>query len=380
MMNLLFLNSIDSQIYGGMEEWIRLVSSGLSERGFGVYVIGRKNSEFLRRVSASSDQVRTMGLNISGDFNPVTINRLRRFISEHEISAIIVNFNKDVRLGGLAARLNSPTRVIWSVGLDITKNNLAHRLLTPMLYDGVIVPSESLKKQICRHGYILEESVRVIPIGIPALKSPIDRESARHNVCDKYRIDAASLIAVTSGRFVQQKGHRYLIDAADKIVEAFPKIIFMLLGDGELRSELQAAIKRKGLTDHFVFTGMLDDLRLELAAADLMIHPSIEEPFGIALLEGMRASLPIVASEIGGIPEVVEAGKTALLVPPENETALAGAVIDLLSSESMRAAFGTAGCLRLGAMFELDRMIDSVAGYVTEVLKVDKVYGSAQRS
>lgn len=379
-MKLLFLNSIDSATYGGMEEWIRLVASGLSERGIGVHAAGRKGSEFLRRLSASTNEVETLGLNISGDFDPVTINRLRRYISEHEISAVIVNFNKDLRLGGLAARLNSPTRVIWSVGLDITKDNLAHKLLTPMLYNGVIVPSVSLKKQICRHGYIREESVRVIPIGIPELESPTVRQEARQRICDKYGIDAASLIAVTSGRFVTQKGHRYLIEAAPQIVEAFPKIVFLLLGDGELRSELQAEIEGKGLASHFVLAGMLDDLQSELAAADLMIHPSIEEPFGIVLLEGMRASLPIVASKVGGIPEVVEDGKTALLVQPKDSAALARAVIELLSSEPMRTEFGAAGCVRQRQMFQLKEMIDSVAGYITEIVKVDKVYGPPQGS
>lgn len=379
-MNILFLNSIDSLTYGGMEEWIRLVACGLVERGFGVHLIGRNNSEFLRRVSATSEKVRTLGMNISGDFDPVTINRLRRFISENEISTVFVNFNKDLRLGGLAAKLNGSARVIWSVGLDITKDNLAHKLLTPMLCDGVIVPSESLKKQICRHGYISETSVRVIPIGIPELQTAIDRKAARKSVCDKYGIDADSLIAVTSGRFVTQKGHRYLIEAAPAIVEAFPNIVFLLLGDGDLRSEIEAAIIDNKLKDHFVLAGMLDDFQRELAASDLMIHPSIEEPFGIVLLEGMRASLPIVASDVGGIPDVVEAGKCALLVPAKVPEALATAVIDLLGSETMRVEFGAAGLSRLRERFGLESMIDSVADYINEVLKVDKVHGSAQGS
>ncbi|MCH9025410.1 MAG: glycosyltransferase family 4 protein [candidate division Zixibacteria bacterium] len=306
-MNILFLDSIDKDTYGGMEEWIRLVGAGLHQNGHNIYLAGRGKSKFLERVSADNPEIKQIPLNISGDFNPATIAKIYSEIKSKQIDIIVVNFNKDLRLGGLAAKLEKDCKVIWSVGLDITKNSLVHKVLTPKLVDGVIVPSQSLKDQITRFGYITSDQVEVIPIGIPEANLSFDNRTAREKVLEKFGLNEKAFICVTSGRFVDQKGHRYLIEAAPKIIEKCPEIVFLFLGDGQLKSELQTMIREQNLEKYFVLAGMLDTNNVAeiLPGCDLMIHPSIEEPFGIAILEGMRAELAVVASRVGGIPEVV---------------------------------------------------------------------------
>ncbi|HVP07439.1 MAG TPA: glycosyltransferase family 4 protein, partial [Candidatus Acidoferrum sp.] len=143
-MKLLFLDSIEAATYGGMEEWIRLVGTGLAARGHETTVSGRAGSEFLRRMAPRGENLHVLELSISGDFQPTTINRIKSYLDEQQIDIIVVNFNKDVRLGGIAARWSGATKVVWSVGLDITKDNFAHRFLTPRLVDAVLVPSQSL--------------------------------------------------------------------------------------------------------------------------------------------------------------------------------------------------------------------------------------------
>ena len=105
-MNILFLDSIDKNTYGGMEEWIRLVGAGLHQKGHNVYISGRDNSKFLKRVSADNPELKQIPLNISGDFNPATIAKIYSEIKSKQIDIIMVNFNKDLRLGGLAAKLD----------------------------------------------------------------------------------------------------------------------------------------------------------------------------------------------------------------------------------------------------------------------------------
>ncbi len=365
-MNLLFLNSIEVETFGGMEEWIRLVASGLAARRHSVTVSGRPGSKYLERISATTSDVKTLELSISGDFNPVTIGKLKRYIARNNIEVVIVNFNKDVRLGGLAARLDGACRVLWSVGLDITKDAPSHRLMTPRLVDGVIVPSQALKTQITKFGYLDADKVRVIPIGIPETGSRPDEFEARRQLREKYKLTDDSVVAVTSGRFVDQKGHVYLIEAAPEIVKQQPNAVFLLLGDGPLEVQLREKITTLGMEKHFVFAGMLTDLTLELSGADLMIHPSIEEPFGIAILEGMRAGLPVVASEVGGIPEVVATGETAILVPPRDPNALAAGAIDLFTSSEKRQQLGRAGLARWQEHFRLDGMIDSIEQHLIQ--------------
>jgi glycosyltransferase involved in cell wall biosynthesis len=362
-MNLLFLDSIEKETYGGMEEWIRLSAAGLASKGHSITVAGRTGSEYLRRVSGDGNGLKTLGLRISGDFNPITIARLKKYLQVNDIDIITVNFNKDLRLGGLAARWTGKTRVVWSVGMDITRDNKVHRYLTPRLIDGVIVPSESLKKQITAPGYIDENSVTVIPVGIAEKNFTRLAPGAASGLRRKYNLPDDSLIAITVGRFTEHKGHRYLIDIAHRIVKKYPSIIFLLVGDGPLRSALETRIETAGMEKYFILTGMLENLDLELAGADLMIHPSVKEPFGIAILEGMRAGLPVVAGRVGGIPEVVAEGETGLLAEPRNQDSLCNVVFEMLDSPEKRKSFGAAGQRRWRSNFRLETMLERIEDY-----------------
>ncbi len=368
-MNVLFLDSIEKDTYGGMEEWIRLTAAGLSGRGYTVTVAGRRGSEYLRRVAVENSGVTALALDISGDFNPRTISKIKNFLAADKTDVVVVNFNKDVRLAGLAARWQGGPRVAWSVGLDITKDTAVHRYLTPKLIDGVMVPSEALKRQITRHGYVDPEIVKVIPIGIEDERlAPVDRDAAA-DLRGRYRLPQDSIVAVTVGRFVPQKGHVHLIDAAVELVHRHDNLFFLLLGDGPLREELQLQIRQLNLEERFVFVGMVDNVASLLSGADLMIHPSIEEPFGIALLEGMRAGLPVVATEVGGIPEVVTVDRTALLVSPADAASLSTAIDMMLISKARMKAFGQAGRQRWRDEFQVDTMVDRIERYLIQLTK-----------
>lgn len=362
-MNLLFLDSVERGTFGGYENWIALVAKYFAERGHRVTAVGRPGSEYLRRTLAESEKIETIELPISGDFNPLTISRLKRILSERQVDLMTVNFNKDVRLGGLAARWYGPTRVCWRLGLDITSNKWVHRWLSPRLVDGVIVPSQALKKQVTRHGYLTDEMVAVIYNGTEDKRFARPDTEAACTLRDKYNLDQDNLVAVVVGRFVDQKGHKYLVEAASEIVRQVPKVVFLFLGDGHHEASLRSRIAELGLVQNFVFAGMLDKIDLELAGSDLMVHPAIEEPFSHALLEGMRAGLPIVASRVGGIPEALVDGECALMVPARDPGSLAAATIQLLRSAETRTAFGQAAQERWRSHFRIDTMMQQVEAY-----------------
>ncbi len=374
-MNLMFLNSIDEETYGGMEEWIRLVASGLKRHGHQIAICGRENSEFLKRLSRSHPDLDLVRLEISGDFNPRTITKIKNLIDKRNIETVLVNFNKDIRLGGLAAKLSGEVSVIWSVGLDITKDNLAHKLLTPRLIDGVIVPSQSLKRQITRHGYIAPESVRVIPIGIPELTNGLSQTEARENLARRFALPHGCTVCVTCGRLVEQKGHEYLIDAAPQIVGKNPNAVFLFLGDGPLRKKLETRIAGLEMQKSFIFAGMVNDVAEVLSGCDLMIHPSIEEPFGIALLEGMRAGLPVVATRVGGIAEVVTDNETGLLIEPRQPEAVASAVSQLLAKPAFLKQMGESGIKRWQNNFKYEMMLDAIEEYLSAQSAEVREYG-----
>lgn len=368
-MNILFLDSVDKKTFGGYQNWISLISIGLIDKGHNVFVAGRPGSEYLRRVGQASDRICKIPLNISGDFNPFTIRRLRNIIEREKIDIIICDFNKDVRLGGLAARLSSTKpRVIWRLGLDITKNNFLHRSLTPRLINAVAVPSLGLKNQITRFGYLDPDHIKVIPHGIPERKFNRPDKNASQKLRAKYNLPEDSIIAVTSGRLVTQKGHIYLVEAASDIAAREPRIRFLLLGDGPLEDSLRKKMTLLEVEKYFVFAGMLDNLDLELAGSDLMLHPSIDEPFGFSVLEGMRAGLPIVATNVGGIPEVVEEGKSAFLINARSPGEITEAALKLIGDENLQLVMGLAGQKRWREHLSLEIMIDRWENYLKDIL------------
>ncbi len=371
-MKILFFDSIDSDIFGGLENWIGIVASNFVERGHDITVAGRPDSEFLRRIAVLSDEIKLLPVKISGDFNPFTIKTIKNYLAENDIDIAIVNFNKDIRLAGLASGWHGRTRVVWRVGLDITRDKLIHKLLTPRLIDGVITPSHDLKRQIMQHGYITDEMVKVIHNGTTIKEFPRSNPAAKKALLEKYNLPGDSMVAVSVSRFVNHKGHVHLIDAAREVVARHPEIVFIFLGDGPLEADHRARIGEYGLAKHFVFAGMLDDLDTELGGADIAVHPSIIEPFSNALLECMRAGLAIVATRVGGTAEAVIHNEHAILVEPADPDALAGAILRYLDAPDLLRQFGDAAQKRWREEFTIDTMLDKVENHLKGFLKAVK--------
>ncbi|MBD3401965.1 glycosyltransferase [candidate division GN15 bacterium] len=368
LMNILFLDSIDRETFGGYENWIRLAATWFAERGHEVTVAGRSNSEYLRRLHDACPQAKLVELPISGDFNPRTIARLKRYLEEHRIDWMTVNFNKDVRIGGLAARWSGSTRVIWRMGLDITRDGFVHRFLTPKLVDGVFVPSHGLKRQVTRFGYLTDDMVKVIHTGLEEKQFARPDDAAARWVREEYELPSDSIVAVSSGRFVDQKGHVYQAEAIARVVTDRPDIRFLWLGDGALRDALERKLESLGVRNSVVFAGMLDNTDRELAGADLMVHSAVDEPFSHAVLEGMRAGLPLVATRVGGTPEAVVDGRTGLLVPARDAEGMAEAILSLVADRDRMTRMGRAGQERWRQEFTVERMMERVEQYVRSVL------------
>ncbi len=366
-MRLAFLDSIEKETYGGMEEWVRLVSSGLIKQGHEISIIGRQGSIFLHRLSRSVPEADICGLKISGGFNPVTISTIKQYLIHRGIDILFVSSTRDIRLGGIAARRAGRVKVVWSAGRNISENGLTRRILTPRLVDKIIVPSEFLKRELAQCKHIDSSNVEMIPVGIGDNSSVQPSDQTRDRLRKTYGLPEDATVAVTVGRLIDRNGHEYLVDAALELTRRHPNLHFLFLGDGPNEKTLRRQIAKINLADRFVFAGMVEDVDRELAGCDLMIHPSMEEPFGMALLEGMRAGLPIVASRVGGIPEIVAERKSGLLFDPCNPWAIAETASELLADRDRMKKMGEAGRLRWQKKFNHESMIDRVQRCLMEL-------------
>jgi glycosyltransferase involved in cell wall biosynthesis len=166
---------------------------------------------------------------------------------------------------------------------------------------------------------------------------------------------------------VPHKGQRHLVDAAHLVVQAVPDARFVILGEGELRESLERQVREYHLEKHVLLPGFREDVLGCLKGFDLFVMSSVTEGLGTSLLDAMACSRAVVASNTGGIPEVVADGETGVLVAPRDHRALADAIIRLLGNAELRAAMGRAGFARVRERFSLDRMIAGTAAVYARV-------------
>jgi glycosyltransferase involved in cell wall biosynthesis len=156
---------------------------------------------------------------------------------------------------------------------------------------------------------------------------------------------------------VGHKGQKHLVDAAALVVRQVPDAHFLILGEGEVRPALERQIKELHLEKHVLLPGFRTDVLSLLKAFDVFVMSSVTEGLGTSLLDAMAAARPIVATEAGGIPEVVVNGRTGLLVPVRDHERLAGAIVRLLTDGALRERVALAGLNRVRAEFSVERMV-----------------------
>ena len=163
---------------------------------------------------------------------------------------------------------------------------------------------------------------------------------------------------------VPHKGQRYLIEAAHLVVQKIPDARFVILGEGELREHLEHLVREHHLEKHVLLPGFRTDVVGCIKGFDLFVMSSVTEGLGTSLLDAMACRKAIVGTRAGGIPEVVEEGRTGLLVEPRDPRQLADATITLIQDEAMRKRMADAGYSRVRERFTVERMVaDTAAVY-----------------
>jgi glycosyltransferase involved in cell wall biosynthesis len=231
------------------------------------------------------------------------------------------------------------------------------RAIAPV--DLLIAVSRAEQRTYERIGVTAGQMVTVANGIVPRERGP-GRRAARRAL----GLDADQLVVLTVGRLMRQKGHEYLVAAVPELLQRFPELAVVVFGGGHLREQLLRQAEDAGVAGCVHLVGYRPDARMLLDAADVFVLPSLQEGMPLAALEAMDASLPVVATDVIGTAEVVDDGRTGLLVPPGDPSALAGALARLLADPALRVRLGQAGngCYR--ARFTAARMAaETLAAY-----------------
>ncbi len=232
--------------------------------------------------------------------------------------------------------------------------------------DAVVAISHRVESALIEGG-VSSARIRLIPSGIDTARfvpDPRARERIRH----RYGLDSREILIVSVGALVERKAQASLIEAAAQLHRQGLRLSYMVCGEGPQRMVLEAQARAAGLGEQVYFPGFCSDVPAYLAAADVFVHVPLWEGLGVAVIEALAAGRPIIASRVGGLPELIEDRHTGLLIPPQAPDALAAAVAQLVHNPTLAASLGRAGQHRAQTHFDVQAMARANAVLYDELL------------
>jgi glycosyltransferase involved in cell wall biosynthesis len=236
------------------------------------------------------------------------------------------------------------------------------------LSDRIVTVSEGQRRELAGYGVAPLEKITVVPLGFE-LESLLACESHRGELRRELGLaDGDKLVGIVA-RLVPIKNHRLFLQAAQVVVETMPQARFLVVGDGELREELEAYAHDLGLEGGVLFTGWRRDLPRLYADLDVVALTSINEGTPVSLIEAMAAGVPVVATAVGSVPDVVVEGETGYLVKDGDVKGMAKAIIELLRDPEKAKEMGIAGREAVYPRFAAHTLIANVEGLYAELLR-----------
>jgi glycosyltransferase involved in cell wall biosynthesis len=233
--------------------------------------------------------------------------------------------------------------------------------------DRIVAVSEQVKCDLVAYRVARAEKITVIPLGLE-LGPFLDGATPRGRLRSELGLGNGAPLVGIVGRIFPIKNHRLFLDAAAGIAAAEPAARFVVVGDGVLREAMEQHARVLGIRDRVVFTGWRHDLPQIYADLDVLVVSSINEGTPVSAIEAMAAGRPVVATRVGGLPDLISDGKTGRLVPAQDPQALRGAVVELLRDRRYGHSLGETARAAVRDRFTTDRLFHDVQRLYTELL------------
>jgi glycosyltransferase involved in cell wall biosynthesis len=326
------------------------------------------------KVSELEDKGRSMGLSViplpaSSSFSPLAVTRLIKILRNNSVHLLCTHGYKPNVVGQIASRVTRTKVIAFSRGwtyenrkvnfyesLDRFFIRFAHHL---------VAVSEGHQMELLRLG-IKPDRISVIHNAVNSSKANAQAEISLRSILG---VNPKSRVVVSAGRLSPEKNFSGLIDAAVLIRKEDPTTVFAIFGEGVLRKELAARIEASGLKDGFFLPGFRRDFTALLHEADLFVLPSLTEGLPNVILEAYAAEKAVVATDVGGNPEVVRDGETGFLVPAGNVAVLSEKILFLLKNQEVLITMGKAGYQKVKSEFSFESQTQKLEAVYNEVLK-----------
>jgi L-malate glycosyltransferase len=320
--------------------------------------------EMLRREGTA-----VFSLNRSPGFNPMLARRLADVAAESEASVLHCHQYSPFVYGSLARLLNRRLRVVFtehgrSDDRPPSRKRRTANAVLGRIPDRIYSVSADLRRHMVHEGF-QSGRIRVVLNGTEP--GPLPDSDARLKARAALKLQPTAFVVGSVGRLDPVKNLSVLIRAFAQFAASCNAAKLVVVGDGPVREELEALAKACGVVSRIQFVGHRPDARELMAAFDVYVNTSIFEGISLTILEAMAAGKTVIATAVGGTPEVVVDGVTGVLCPPRNQQALVSALQRVAGTAGLLDAFGREGRRRVCEMFTLDRMIDGYAADYREL-------------
>lgn len=345
---------------GGATEYLIRLAESQSEAGYHV-VVASGGGEWLKRITGFARSYDRLPLtpylgagkrapNIPGLL--ASGLKLARIIRAEQIDLINTHHRFAALAGGLASRLTGAPLVTTLQEVPWRNRSLTRFALGTH----AITMSAMMKRFVVETCGIAPDRVTVIPIGI-TIPAPLSNDQ-RQRLLKELNLRGDAPIIVSVGRLVSRKGHVYLIRALPDVIRRHPDVQVVLVGEGEERATLEREAQALGVAEHVIFAGARGDAVAIMALATFTALPSLEEEFGIVITESFACGKPVVATNVGGIPEHVRPMENGLLVPAGDSKALAERITLLLDNPDLVQRLGKEGLRTVERQYTRQRFFE----------------------
>lgn len=362
MTPLSLMHVVDSLEFGGLERVVTDLAIAQARRGHGVRVFSiNTTAGFAAELAAAG--VPVIQGNKQGTLDFGVIRSLRRQVQDHAVQIVhahnfVPNYYAATALLGLGSRCIQ-VGTVHDMGMRLSQRKLRWMYRASLMRTAAVaMVGQQVHDRFVGEGYVPAQRATTVLNGIP-----IDRftntEARRLRARQLLGLAANGLVIGAVGRLVPLKNHRQLIECMPELVSRFNGLRLVIVGAGPLEAELGALVESLGMSGHVLLAGQRSDVADLAAGFDIFAQPSLTEGLSIALLEASAAALAIVASRVGGNPEIIHHDQTGLLVPVGDRPALAAALARLLDDASLRKRLGEQAAGWVARHASVDAMADA---------------------
>ncbi|MDP3189651.1 glycosyltransferase family 4 protein [Limnobacter sp.] len=363
--------SESSKNIGGQELQLLEQAVGLKAKGYVPYVLCRLGSRI-------SQEAHKLGLNVEhipfrNAIHPPSVLKLAALLREHKPVAVVCHSSHDANLCSITVHALAKVGLLKPrprlIRMRTYQPGPAKAFTYNQMFDQTFTPSQALKDQLLQNSGVLPEKIGVLYPGIDfegiaaaaSLGLPAELDERLNDLQQRPVIAHAAMFRV-------EKGHSFMLQVVKALLPRFPNLLYVGAGEGETRQAIETEVQRLGLAPHVVLPGMLNPVAPLIRRADVLVMPSSYEPLGMSQIEALGLGVPVVVSNVGGLPETVQSGITGYVCPAPHVPGALDAWVQALGvvlaepqkARDMAAQGQQAVLTQFGKQSNIDGLIDTI--------------------